>query len=89
MPSIREIKDEINAVAHELIDECYMLRHFHPSKESEINHIISQVITMQKDLIHRANNPDEDTDQKALKAYYRKIRDDIEKMTLLTAKVGQ
>jgi hypothetical protein len=64
-----------------------LLRHFHPDRESEIKQIISQVITMQKDLIHRVNNPDGDSDQKALKAHYRKIRDDIEKMTHLTAKV--
>jgi len=88
MPSIREIKDEINAMAYELINECYLLRHFHPSKESEINQIISQVITMQKDLIHRVNNPDGESDAKALRTYYRKIRDDISKMAHLTAKVG-
>jgi hypothetical protein len=88
MPSIKEIKDEINAMAHEQINECYMLRHFHPSRESEINQIISQVITMQKDLLHRVNNPNGDSDQKALRVYYRKIRDDIEKMAHLTAKVG-
>jgi hypothetical protein len=88
MPSIKEIKDEINAMAHELINECYMLRHFHPSRESEINQIISQVITMQKDLIHRVNNPDGEGDPKALRTYYRKIRDDIAKMAHLTAKVG-
>jgi hypothetical protein len=88
MPSIREIKDEINAMAHELINECYLLRHFHPSRESEINQIISQVITMQKDLIHRVNNPDGENDPKALRTYYRKIRDDIANMAHLTEKVG-
>lgn len=87
MPSIKDIKDEINAVAHELINECYMLRHFHPSKESEINKVISKVITMQKDLIHRVNNPDGEDDSKALRMYYRKIRDDIAKMAHLTAKM--
>ena len=87
MPSIKEIKDEINAVAHELINECYMLRHFHPAKETEINRVISQVITMQKDLIHRVNNPNGEDDPKALRTYYRKIRDDIAKMAHLTAKV--
>jgi hypothetical protein len=88
MPSIKDIKDEINAMAHELINECYMLRHFHPSKETEINQVISQVITMQKDLIHRVNNPDVEIDSKALRMHYRKIRDDIEKMAHLTAKMG-
>jgi hypothetical protein len=88
MPSIKEIKDEINAMAHELINECYLLRHFHPSRESEINQIISQVITMQKDLIHRVNNPDGENDPKALRTYYRKIRDDIANMAHLTEKVG-
>jgi hypothetical protein len=88
MPSIREIKDEINAMAHELINECYMLRHFHPTKESEINKIISQVITMQKDLIHRVNHPNGEGDPKALRSYYRKIRDDIANMAHLTEKVG-
>jgi hypothetical protein len=88
MPSIKEIKDEINAMAHELINECYLLRHFHPSRESEINQIISQVITMQKDLIHRVNNPDGESDPKALRTYYRKIRDDIANMAHLTEKVG-
>jgi hypothetical protein len=87
MPSIKDIKDEINAVAHELINECYMLRHFHPSKETEINKVISQVITMQKDLIHRVNNPDGEDDSKALRTFYRKIRDDISKMSHLTAKM--
>jgi hypothetical protein len=88
MPSIKELKDEINAMTHELINECYMLRHFHPSKETEINQVISQVITMQKDLIHRVNNPDGENDPKALRTHYRKIRDDIAKMAHLTAKMG-
>ena len=88
MPSIKDIKDEINAMAHELINECYMLRHFHPSKETEINQVISQVITMQKDLIHRVNNPGMDGESKALRTHYRKIRDEIAKMAHLTAKMG-
>lgn len=88
MPSIKDLKDEINAMAHELINECYMLRHFHPSKETEINQVISQVITMQKDLIHRVNNPNGEGDSKALRTHYRKIRDEITKMAHLTTKVG-
>jgi len=87
MPSIRELKDEINAIAHDLINECYIYRHFNPSKDGNVKKIISEVIKMRNDLIHRVNHPEGKDEPKKLKSYYKKIREDMEKMGHLTDKL--
>jgi len=87
MPSIRELKDEINTLAHDLINECFMYRHFHPAKDGEANKVISEVIRMRTDLIFRVNHPEGKGDPKLLKGYYKKIREDMGKMGRLTDKL--
>ncbi len=87
MPSIRELKDEINAIAHDLINECFMYRHFHPSKDGAVNKVISEVIRMRNDLIHRVNHPEGKDEPEKLKSYYKKIREDMAKMGHLTDKL--
>jgi len=87
MPSIRELKDEINTIAHELINECYMHRHFHPTKDGEVNKVISEIIRMRTDLIYRVNHPEGKEDPKILRIYYKKIREDMGKMGRLIDKL--
>jgi len=87
MPSIRELKDEINTLAHDLINECFMYRHFHPAKDGEVNKVISDVIRMRTDLIFRINHPEGKDDPKILRVYYKKIREDMGKMGHLTDKL--
>ena len=78
MASIRDIKRDINVITHELINECYAYKHFHPKSSDKINKKIAEILKKRNELIHRVNNPDYNGDPKQIRKHFSKIADDLE-----------
>ncbi len=83
MANVRQLKDEINYVTYELINECITYRQFHPDKNGKVDKAISQLVRARNDLIGRINHPENKNDPKKLRAYFRKIKDDLNKLVKL------
>ncbi|MBN1183575.1 MAG: hypothetical protein JXB49_14895 [Bacteroidales bacterium] len=78
MASVRDIKRDINVITHELINECYAYKHFHPKSTDKINKKIAEILKKRNELIHRVNNPDDDSDSKQIRKHFNKIAADLE-----------
>ena len=83
MASIRELKDEINYVTYELINECMIYRQLHPDNNGKTDKKISKVIKVRNELISRINHPENKDDPKKLRSYFRKIKEDLDKLPKL------
>ncbi len=83
MASKKELKDDINLVTYDLINECFTFKVFHPEKDKEIDKLIHEIIKRRNDLIQRVNNPKDKEDPKKLKAFFDKIKVDLGKLIKL------
>ena len=89
MASIKKLKDEINYLTYDLINECFTLKAFHPEKDGQADDVIREIIKLRNELISRANHPEDRDDPKKLKNHYRKIWLDLGKMVKLVDDLSQ
>ncbi len=89
MASVKNLKDEINYITFDLINECFAFKNFHPGRGKDVDGVIGEVVKLRNELIARANHPEQKEDQKKLKAHYRKIRTDLGKLSGLVEKLDK
>ena len=89
MASVKKLKDEINFMTYDLINECFTLKAFHPEKDGQADDVIREIIKLRNELIYRCNHPEEKGDQKKLKGHYRKIWLDLGKMMKLVDELSK
>jgi len=83
MASIKKLKDEINYLTYDLVNECFTFKNFHPEKDGKADDVIREIIKLRNELIARTNHPEDKDDPKKLKAHYRKIWLDLGKLVKL------
>jgi hypothetical protein len=88
MASIKELKDDINYLTYDLINECFTFKIYHPEKASAADKAISEIIRLRNELIHRVNHPDGKSDSKRLRAYFNTIKQDLGKLVKLVDDLG-
>ena len=89
MSSIKELKDDINYLTYDLINECFAFKIYHPEKNKAVDKTISEIIRLRNDLINRANNPEDRKDSKKLKSHFNKIKADLGKLVKLGEDLGK
>lgn len=89
MASIKELKDDINLLTYDLINECFTLKIFHPGKQSKADKAIAEIVKVRNELIHRVNNPEDKKDSKKLKAHFNKIKADLGKLVKLVEELSK
>ncbi|MEE9461904.1 MAG: hypothetical protein V3V53_08735 [Bacteroidales bacterium] len=89
MASIKELKDDINYITYDLINECFTFKKYHPEKDGEVDKVIREIIKLRNELIARTNHPKGGEDRKKLRAHFNKIRSDLGKLVKLVEDLGQ
>ncbi|MCK5462727.1 MAG: hypothetical protein KAI95_06910 [Bacteroidales bacterium] len=89
MASIKELKDDINYITYDLINECFTFKKYHPEKDGEVDKVIREIIKLRNELIARTNHPEGGEDRKKLRAHFNKIRSDLGKLVKLVEDLGQ
>ncbi len=89
MASIKELKDDINYITYDLINECFTYKNYHPEKDGEADKVIREIIKLRNELIARTNHPEGGEDRKKLRAHFNKIRSDLGKLVKLVEDLGQ
>lgn len=78
MASKRKIKKQIIDIASLLFEEALLLRAISDQNESDVlNDFMDDVMVFLDDSLRRAHNPDAKDNPLLLRAYYRKLREDI------------
>lgn len=88
MASIKELKDDINFLTYDLINECFTHKMFHPGRSDAADKAISEIVKLRNELIHRVNHP-EQRDGTTLKAYFNRIKADLGKLVKLVEDLGK
>lgn len=83
MASVKELKDEINYLTYDLVNECFTYKVFHPDKQAESDKAVIEIIKLRNQLIGRVNKPGDKKDKASLRAHFREIRADMGKLTKL------
>lgn len=78
MPSVRNLKKDIDCLLFEVISDSFTYGSIHPEERAEeIMEIVSDAAALRNDLIKRANNPEKSTDPKVRKKYFQTIEKDL------------
>jgi hypothetical protein len=81
MSSIRILKNDINRLAFNLLQECFSYRHFSDDlSEDKFDNVIKRLVLLRNDLILRANHPETDADSTSLKEHYKQVQLDLIKL---------
>ena len=88
MASIKQLKDDINLLTYELINECFTFKIYHPEKVKRADKAISEIVKLRNELIYRANHP-ENHDSGKLKSHFNQIRTDLGKLVKLVEDLGK
>ncbi len=79
MANKRDLKKVINYVAGELLSECLFNKYYVPGVEAEkVEVLMGKIISIQDEFLCRVG-ANGDKAPKAVKAYYRKLREDFDK----------
>ena len=89
MASIKQLKDDINFLTYDLINECFTFKIYHPEKNSATDKAISEIVRLRNELIHRVNHPESKNDPGKLKAHFNKIKADLGKLVKLVEDLGK
>jgi hypothetical protein len=89
MASIKELKDDINYITYDLINECFTFKNYHPEKDGEADKVIRNIIKLRNELVARINHPEGKEDPKKLRAHFNKIRSDLGKLVKLVEDLGE
>lgn len=82
MTSRRMLKNKINVIVNNIIEECYSVQIENKSKGKETNKIIDETVAMFNDLLARMHAAKSIKDEKKLRKHYDAINMDLEKMSL-------
>jgi len=66
MASIKDLKNDINYITYDLINECFTYKSYHPEKVTEVDKVIREVIKLRNELIARINHPENKEDPPGL-----------------------
>jgi hypothetical protein len=89
MASLKELKDDINYITYDLINECFTYKNYHPENDGKVDKVIKDIIKLRNELIVRVNHPEGKDDPKKLRAHFNKIRSDLGKLVKLVEDLGQ
>jgi hypothetical protein len=89
MASIKQLKDDINFLTYDLINECFTYKIYHPEKGSAADKAISEIVRLRNELIYRVNHPENKDDSRKLKSWFNKIRADLGKLVKLVEDLGK
>ena len=89
MASIKDLKDDINYLTYDLLNECFTYKIYHPDKGSIADKAISKIVKLRNELIHRVNNPESKNDSRKLKLHFNKIKADLGKLVKLVEDMGK
>jgi hypothetical protein len=89
MASIKALKDDINYITYDLINECFTYKKYHPEKDGDADKVIREIIKLRNELIARTNHPEEKQDRKKLREHFSKIRADLGKLVKMVDDLGQ
>jgi hypothetical protein len=89
MASIKELKDDINILTFDLINECFTYKILDPEMEADADKVLNEIIKLRNDLIHRVNNPEDTKDSKKLKSHFNKIKADLGKLVKMVEELGK
>jgi hypothetical protein len=78
MASVRVLKKNIDALIFEVISDCFVFSGVNAEKKSDkVSTIITDAVNLRNDLLARVNNPDGKDNPKIVKAYYKKVENDL------------
>jgi hypothetical protein len=78
MPSVRQLKKNIDNQLFEIISDCLLYEGVNPQKSTdEISSIIEDTVSLRNDLIARTNNPEGKDDPKTVRKHYQLILTDL------------
>jgi len=89
MASIKKLKDDINVLTYDLISECFTYKIYHSDKDGTADKVISEIVKLRNELIHRVNNPEDKNDSKKLRSHFNKIKADLGSLVKLVEKLGK
>ena len=89
MASIKELKHDINVLTYDLINECFTYKIYHPGKGNTADRVLSEIIKLRNELIHRVNNPEDKNDSKKLRSHFKKVNADLGKLVKLVEALGK
>jgi len=89
MASIKQIKDDINGLTYELINECFTYKIYHPQKGTRADKAISEIVRLRNELIFRVNHPENKNGSEKLKSHFNKIRTDLGKLVKMVEDLGK
>ncbi|MDY5857787.1 MAG: hypothetical protein SPK09_00960 [Porphyromonas sp.] len=78
MASKRKLKREVVNLVSELYDEAFLLYALSTGEaQAKLDELMDDILVFADDTIRRVQHPDGKDDPKLVKAYYRKLREDI------------
>ena len=89
MASIKELKDDINFLTYDLINECFTYKIYHPEKGNAADKAISEIVKLRNELIFRVNHPEDKDDSRKLKSHFNKVKSDLGKLVKLVENLGK
>ena len=80
MASKKELKQTINGIAGELFAECLFSRlYIQGVNPEEADKVLTKILEVQSEFLNRANRPNGKANQKLVKAYYQKLKENLQK----------
>ncbi len=80
MASKKQLKQNINGIAGELFAECLFCRLYIPGVDpEEADVVLTKILDMQVEFLNRAARPDGKSNEKLVKAYYKKLKENLVK----------
>jgi hypothetical protein len=89
MASIKQLKDDINVLTYQLINECFTFKIYHPEKGNQADRAISEIVKLRNELIYRVNHPENNEGPGKLRSHFNKIRTDLGKLVLMVEGLGK
>ncbi len=78
MASVRRLKKDIDCIIFEVISDCFSFGSLHPDeKNEEVTAILADAVELRNDLVRRVNNPENNSDAKALRAHFQNVVKDL------------
>lgn len=90
MSSIRKLKDDINYLTYDLINECFTYKQFHPEvDQKKVDDAIREIVRQRNELIFKVNHPDINNDPRKTRKYFKGIREELSGLEKIVEKLVQ
>ena len=87
MASKRKLKNDVNFVVYELLNECFTLKYFYQEMdEKKFEYAIRDLVSKRNELIARINHPDLKNGE-TLSQYYNGVRNELTSMVEMVEKL--